>query len=430
MRSAVPDEIVVRPPASDEEKAAFFRLTAGHFIRGTPVDIAAADLRRYVYEAPHADPSWARGVFHGDTCLGGYLYEERFLRIGAARLGMGCVGVVIAHPEHRGQGIGKALMRDSFAYARGHGHVMLMLHGAPAYYQPFGYADVFDATEHDVRRADILAHPPSPYRVRTATTADAPATLDLYERHFGSHPGSFARSVDQETFLIRFAANLDPHDYVQRDGLPFSLTVVAVDGNNRVRGYLAAPWALLRAFGHEVAADDWPATLALLQHHARLLDSLAEPPEQLRWPLPPDSLMAELLADHFTVQSFRHARPMANWEASLVDPAVLIAGMVPEWNERWRQHRVPWSGTLALTIDDVTRALSISPDGVSLAASNQDITENVSLTGTVALPLLFGFRSLEWAATQEGQEIPETLLPVLEVLFPARTPWIAARDGS
>ena len=110
--------------------------------------------------------------------------------------------------------------------------------------------------------------------------------------------------------------------------------------DDRVRGYLAAPWALLRAFGNEVAADDWPATLALLQHHARLLDELAEPPEQLRWPLPPDSLTAELVADHFTVQSFRHSRPSANWEASLVDPAALIPGMVPEWNERWMRHRL------------------------------------------------------------------------------------------
>jgi hypothetical protein len=330
---------------------------------------------------------------------------------------------------HRGQGIGKALMWDSFDHARARGHTLLMLHGAPAYYQPFGYADVFDATEHDVRREDVLAHPPGPYHVRTATAADAANMLDLYERHFGPRPGSFARTVDQEAFLLRFSASLDPRVYRQRDGLPFSPTVVAVDAADRIRGYLAPPWALLRAFGNEVAADDWPATLALLHRHARLLDALPEPPEQLRWPLPPDSLMAELLTDHFAVQSFRHSRPSANWEASLVDPAALMAGLLPEWNDRWQRHRIGWTGQLSLTIDSVRQVLSFSDDGVSLGTASDDSSGSVSFTGTVALPLLFGFRSLEWATLQEQQQIPNHLHSVLEVLFPRLTPWIAARDG-
>jgi GNAT superfamily N-acetyltransferase len=425
-----PAAIVVRPPATDGEIATFFRLTAAQFIHGAPLDVAAADLQRYVYDAPAADPGGVRGVFHGDLCLGGYLIDERWLHIGTARLRAGCVGVVVAHPEHRGQGIGKALMRDSFDYARARGHTLLMLHGAPAYYQPFGYADVFDATEHDVRRVDVLTHPSSAYQVRTATATDAAAVLDLYDRHFGPHPGSFVHTVDQEAFLLRFSASLDPHAYQQRDGLPFAPTVIAVDVDDRPRGYLAAPWALLRAFGSEIAADDWPATLALLQHHARLLDKLDEPPEQVRWPLPPDSLAAELLGDHFTVQSLRHSRPSANWEASLVDPAALISGMVPAWKERWLLHRVAWSGRLALTIDGVTQVLSISSAGVFLDPVHEEVEEGVSFTGTVALPLLFGFRSLEWAVSQKGQQVPQHLLPVLDVLFPPLTPWIAARDGS
>ena len=84
-----PTAIIVRPPATDDETAAFFDLTAAQFIRGTPLSVAATDLRRYVYEAPRADPGNVRGAFLGHTCLGGYLYEERLLRIGAARLRVG-----------------------------------------------------------------------------------------------------------------------------------------------------------------------------------------------------------------------------------------------------------------------------------------------------------------------------------------------------
>ena len=146
-------------------------------------------------------------------------------------------------------------------------------------------------------------------------------------------------------------------------------------------------------------------------HHARILDALHEPPEQVRWPLPPDSVAAELLADHFTVQSFRHSRPSSNWEASLVDPAALIPGMVPAWKERWLRHRAAWSGDLALSIDGVTQASSISSAGVSLAPRMSGWQEGVSFTGTVALPLLFGFRSLDWAVSQWGTGIPTICAP-------------------
>ncbi|MGH2614569.1 MAG: GNAT family N-acetyltransferase [Thermomicrobiales bacterium] len=424
-----PPEVVVRPPATDGEIAAFFQLASTTFIRDAPPATAAADFRRFVHDAPGADPAAVRGAFHGDTYLGGYLIEERWLHIGPARLRTGCVGVVVVHPEHRGQGIGKALMRDAFAHAQARGQALLLLHGLADFYTPFGFADVFDATEHAVQRADILTSAASPYRVRPATVNDAPALLDLYDRHYGPHPGSFARTVAQETFLLRFSASLDGDAYRQRDGLPFEPPIVAVDGDDRSRGYLIAPWGPLRAFGSEVAADDWPATLALLQHHARLFDEFNVPVNEVRWPLPPDSLTASLLADNFLVECSATSRPWANWEGCLVDRLALMRGMLPAWTERWLRHASPWSGKLVLIIDGVCGVVDLSPDGVTFAQEGEETDYAVSLTGRVIVPLLFGFRSVAWAAIQDGQRIPPALLPVLEILFPPVTPWIAPTDG-
>jgi hypothetical protein len=56
-------------------------------------------------------------------------------------------------------------------------------------------------------------------------------------------------------------------------------------------------------------------------------------------------------------------------------------------------------------------------------------TPLIALTSRVLLPLLFGFRSVAWAAVQEGQRIPAELVPLLEALFPPLTPWIAPTDG-
>jgi predicted N-acetyltransferase YhbS len=420
---------VIRPAATGGERAAFFRLAAEQFIRDTPPEIAAADFQRYVREALRADATAMRGAFRGGDYLGGYLIEERWLRIGAARVRAGCIGVVVIDRAYRGQGIGKALMRGSFAYARERGMALLLLHGLAGFYRPFSYADVFDPTEHSVRQRDVLDAAPSPYRVRPATAADAAALLDLYDRHYGPHPGSFARGLEQQDLLLCFAASLDRGVYRQREGTAFLPPVVAVDGEGQVRGYRVEPWGPLRAFGSEVAADDWPATLALLQHHARQLGELAEPPEMVRWPLPPDALAAALIADHFIVERTSLSRPSANWEAAVVDPVALLRAMVPAWEERWRLQATNLPGALAFTLDGVTCQLDLSPGGVTLGAPRGDEAITVAFTGATFLPLIFGFRGVAWAAAQKGQALPPEALPLLEVLFPPLMPWIAPSDG-
>src|SRR5262249_53897299 len=154
---------------------------------------------------------------------------------------------------------------------------------------------------HCLRLEDIPTEA-SGYRVRQVTADDAPAMLALYDRHLGPHPGSFVRSLAQQAFQLDFMATLEGGPYLAREGTAFAPPVVGVDQSGQGRGYLVLPWGPLRAFGYEVAADDWPATLALLQYDARRLGTLPEAPAETRWPLPPDSLAAMVLADHLTVR--------------------------------------------------------------------------------------------------------------------------------
>ena len=103
--------------------------------------------------------------------------------------------------------------------------------------------------------------------------------------------------------------------------------------------------------------------------------------------------------------------------------------MIPAWNERWRRHARDWCGTLVLTVDGITVPLRLSATGVALGDGPHSTTHALSLTGRAFLPLLFGFRSVAWAAIQDDQHIPADLMPILEILFPPLTPWIAPTDG-
>lgn len=425
----LPSAVTIRPPEGPAETEAFFRLAAATFVRGVPVDVAAADWCRFVKGAPEHHPGHIRGAFWDNTYVGGYLIEERRLRFGSARLRVGCIGAVVTHADYRRQGIGSALMQDALAYARARGHALLLLNGAAHFYDPFGYVDVFDATEHTLSRAQVLAQPPSPYRIRPATPKDAPAMLALYRRHYGPYSGSVERTLEQQEHHLRFALSVQPQAYRTREGLSYTVPALALDPHDQSRGYLAFPWGPLGAFGCEAAADDWPAALALLQYHARLLEGLPDPPDDLQWPLPPDCATFYHLSDHLPVRSQAYHRPHAGWMASPIDVPALVRSSLPAWQDRWQRGAPDWSGTLALTAGEATFVLQSEPTGIRLLDCAAGAAHAINLSPQVFVQLLFGYRPASWAAGQAGQQVPQDLVPLLTALFPPGCAWIAPTDG-
>jgi len=422
-------EITVRAIDAPDEYEAFFRLAAGTFARGLPLDAAAADWHRWVVESPSFQPGAVRGAFEGTTLVGGYLVDERLLRIGPARVRSGWIGGVVTHPDHRRRGIGSALMRDALACASARGQAVLLLNGARHFYDPFGYIDIFDATVHRVERAAILAQPPSPYSVRPATPADAPALLSLYERHYGPYSGSVARTPDEQAHALRFAASVGQGVYRTAEGLPYGPPLLAVGPDGGARGYLAFPWGPLSAFGCEAAADNWPVALALLQHHARQCERLESPPDELEWPLPPDSIAAQALADHLPLRSLSRPLPHAGWMASPVDLLLLVDALRTVWQERRRQGTLNRSDVLDLTIDDITWTIDLELSGEGRAEVRTEAMRAPGLSASQFVQLLFGYRSGGWLAAQPGWQGSSEDAALLDALFPSGRPWIAPTDG-
>jgi GNAT superfamily N-acetyltransferase len=425
----MPIDLTVRPIDGAAEYDTFFDMAARTFIRDVPFDPAAADWRRFSTEHPGFHAEGLRAAFRGNTYVGGYIIEERWLNVGAARMRAGVIGGVVTHPDHRRQGIGGAMMWDAMAHAGRRGMRVLLLNGAAHFYDPFGYIDVFDRTDHSMARADILARPPSPYTVRMATGDDAQALLALYQRHYGPYSGSFARTLDEQAFVARFMATVDQSLYARPMNLPCAMPAIAVDPAGEPRGYLAVPWGPLRSFGCEAAADDWPAALALLQHHSSLLDALPEPPDHLRWPLPPDASALHAITDNLAVYSETRRRPHAGWMASIVDLPALVGSLLPAWRDRLRRSAATWSGRLALAVEEDVLPLAIDSGEIQLLDHPPENVITARVSRQVLTQLLFGYRPITWAAGQPDQRIAPELLGILDVLFPAGNPWIAPTDG-
>jgi predicted N-acetyltransferase YhbS len=428
---AAPLPVAVRALETDAEIAAFTRLATAQFFkdRSPSLEATAARWRRCFEDAPHYLPEQWRGAFLDGRLVGGYVVEERTLRLGPARLRCGCIGAVVADPDHRGRGVGRAMMRDSVAYAVARRQALLFLYGAPGYYPQFGYADVADVTEHDVdleRIAALEGASPAGYRTRPATPADAPALLELYRRHHGAYRGAFERTLEDERYLLR-------HRLLERPPL------VAVDGDDTPRGYLMfayGPWWRDLAQAHEVAAGDWPATLALLRAHAALLAALPAPPPALRWQAPPDSAVVQHLGDHLPLVSRTSVRPGEGWEARLVHLEALFESCVPHWTDalaalRRREGSGPYAVQIAVAAADGGPPEATATVGASAGAPAGAGPPPVAvrLSPRLLAPLLFGYRPAAWAAAHPEASVPAAALPLLDALFPSGTPWVPGTDA-
>jgi predicted N-acetyltransferase YhbS len=443
------DEILeVRDTRTASEEEVLYRTTARVFDKSedeAALGAAATRWRAIVEEGRACYPVHLRAAFHGEQYVGSDVIYERQFRLGThgeAALRTACIGVVLSDPDHRMKGVGRALMQDAVRFARDRECALLLLAGIPNFYHRFGYVDVLDRTNHAMERARIaeLSELPEPVNgritARWATEADTPALLELYERHYGAHPGGFVRSPEEQIRRLRLAGTAPEY-------------VLAVEGGGRVGGYLKFRGAN-RLQVQEAAADTWPAARALLHYQMRLLEDVPDPasatdaPVTITWPLPPGSLTYNVLAEHLPLVSESRSRPRAGWMARPAYLPALFQSLGPALESRWRRAALTWSGRLVLqvTADPATDqpagtgVLDFSPGHVRITSAGTDVPRpeaggqmTVRLTPGAFTQLLFGFRPIWWIATQPGNVIPDAVRVVLETLFPSEPCWIANSDG-
>ncbi len=422
-RQRMPSDFQVRSLKTPAEMGAFFRLNAEVFRPDEDPDLVTGKRQRFLMDDPDFHRHQLRGAFLGDTYVGGYALLERTMCLGPARLRTGCINGVVTHPDYRHQGIAAALMYDAIRITKSQQYALLFLHGLAHFYQQFGYIDVLEDTPRHVLVRKQLPEPISEaYTVRAATLEDAPALLTCYQRHYSPYLGSFAplrTHQRQEHLLFNWFEVTD-------DARP----LVALSAEQELHGYLLLSRRRRSLYAYEVAADTWPATLALLHAHTHLLDAESEPPQELDWPIPPTDPTFYFLAEHLAVRSQLLSFPNGGWMARPAHLPTLLQSLLPLWQEYWqgRSRLVDWIGTLGLTIDDHTSFLEVTPVNIHRIDRPSSSSHQITLSSNVFTQLIFGFRPLSWALLQPGQQLPTELIPMLTILFPLSQAWVAGSD--
>ncbi len=417
-------DLIVRPLQSAEEYNIYYRLADSAFA-SEPSEEAAQRRQRSARESPDFRAEGFRGVFRSGELLGGYTLYDRVLRMGAARLSVGCIGAVVTAPEARKQGAARALMQDALAFARHDGQALLLLDGIPNFYFRFGYTDMFDVTTVEIDRSALLAQPTGAYQVRPTISEDASALLALYQRHFESYTGSFERSL--ETQVYRLLHQRQPW-------------MVALSPQGAIAGYLLHGKDEDLVRGYEIAAENWEALLALLNYHAHLFED-ATAPTSLRYFLPPEDTMTHWLIDtlqvpdtsqwgspvnEWGVRGLSYHHRFTGWMGCLINFPLLLTSLLPEFQVRWQRSLAHWTGEISLTVEGQTRIIRFDGTEVQLAETSLSALDRVELTPQALVQLVFGYRPL--AELTDISHLTADLRSALTILFPVGHTWFPYSD--
>ncbi|GCE29019.1 hypothetical protein KDA_45030 [Dictyobacter alpinus] len=421
--------IIVRPLTTLEEVVQLF-LWADQAFSQQPDPVRAQNRGQTAFTKPNVLSRQLRGAFRDNKQLGSYALYSWTLRMGAARIPTACIGMVVVDPEARKQGIASTLMHDAIQLASEQGESLLLLDGIPDFYYRYGYTDVFDVTRYDINRAAILALAGSSHTVRPATPEDAPALRGLYERRLGGYTASFERSQEKQENLLsdRFRANT---------------VLLALSPEQAVEGYLmvSQPPDLTQAL--ELAADNWPAQVALMQAHVQLTNG-PEAPATHTYYLPPTSAELYRIIDHLEVpdtsnwenpaeewgvraSQFHHRH--AGWLARFTRLPLLFNAMLPELEARWQRSLAHWSGELQFIIENERVTLAINGATLELVETAGPTALTFQCSPQSFTQLIFGYRPASWLLAQQPQTLPAEALAILTQLFPTEHTWISFTDS-
>ncbi len=427
--------LIIRPPLSPDELVEHIKgyvEVAQSFSPDPLPEDAANRLLLKLTTLPGYRQEQVRCAYLNGKQLGGYRIYERLLRVGSARLIIGCIGGVYTRAEFRNQGVATALMHDAIEYAQAHKYSLLLLDGIPNFYHRYGYCDVYDLSTQEINRRAILALPESSYTVRLFTPDDATSLHDLYTRHFSSYIGSFERSIEQQ---LHWMQHIEPEKLL-----------LAVDPAAQVQGYLCLAAAQVRGSFFlsgtqvwELVVDDWPATVALLQYHVRQMKSQ----EDHRYSVPPMSPVVHWLTENLEAvdisildnppffwvvreQVFRQRN--TGWMARLVELSVLTQAMLPEWQARWHRSLAHWSGDISLIVANEAFTLRIAGTHLQLLDVPDLTASALSLTPQTFMQVVFGYFPIARVFQHSTHPLSDDLTRVLTILFPTGQTWIPTSD--
>ncbi|MBN2392788.1 MAG: GNAT family N-acetyltransferase [Anaerolineae bacterium] len=368
----------------------------------------------------HKRELWIDGV---EEAVSRLLVIEYAMRIGTAVVRMAGIGDVHTHWQHRRKGYMRHLYEDSVRYMIAEGYDISMLFGIENFYTKFGYAAGLAAFECKVKTRDAEVAAASntaakaaakSYVTRSIGEADMPAVLELYNANNATRVCSVVRTLEDFSKFEKGTWYGTPPD-----------TQLWEDANGKLLAYAAWDHYDKAMKVAEVEARNdaiFPTILSFFA--AQAVDKRCEDVQLF---IPPDHPFAEYVQRFGAEWKLVYPR-YGSGMLRLLNPLPFFEKIVPELERRLAlSHSTDYAGALTLQTDLETVALVINRGNVAVTSQAQEGLR-LELSQDKLTQLAIGYRSARDVLNDPQVTAHGDVLPLLDILFPKRTPYIWVAD--
>ena len=349
--------------------------------------------------------------------------SEREMRIGAAVVKLGGVGLVGTLERYRRNGYSSAVLREAVEYMAGEGYDLgLLFTSIQPFYARLGWAP-FPQTAFELELGPRKQFGSTPWNVREFQEKDLPRVIEIYGEHNRARTGTIVRKPRQWSDGYGRQTGMPPTLVAERDGVIGAYANVGLGegGGNVGDAFLSTYYPNVRELGCSVGSED-----ALVDLSRTILERAHDAGLQaVTGRLPRHDPMALLLGRESGMPlSFSiHERSMYR----VVSLPSLLAKIAPELQRRLqRSGLTSGSGSYLLVVDSQTCALTVDRGSVYVEGVG---TTRLELDSYRFLKMLLGdstFSELAEYSRVLGLNVSPSDAALLDALFPktGHTHWI------
>lgn len=341
-------------------------------------------------------------VMVDDAVASSVIVVDRTIRIGNVPLRMGGIGDVSTRRAHRQQGYARLMLEDSVAFMKEAGYHFSALFGIPNFYPKFGYTPGLPGVDSSMatRDAEFIT---ARYPIRAMQPSDRQRVAEIYEQMNANRTFSCVRNpATWQGFRIGAGWN----DRID------AFVVLKGDDIIGYASYDLDPWRC--AFG-EVGYSTPDAWSTILAEAARQAGEKRV--EKLTIHAPADDPLVHYARRYGCSTSLSYARN-AHGMVRLIDQTDALRQVQHLLKQRLEASCQSWRGTLIFSTD-------ISTDAVELGAGP---TVTIKLPQSLLSQWLVGYCEVSASLFECDVQVPETVLPALQAIFPMGYPYIYASD--
>jgi predicted acetyltransferase len=385
------------------------------YVRGSYFDLYRTRMD-YQTKDPYYKPEHSRIVRVDGRIVSHVSIVEKRMRIGRAVVKVAGIGDVYTLPDHRKKNFSRLLMQDAIKYMKAHRYPLTMLYGIPNFYHKFGYIEAiveyatFVPTTATVDVKPVL-------NVRPYEPSDAPRANELYN----------ATYANKTCAMVREPA----HWYKMGDP---KTAVVVTDNTGETCGYAlfkqpyGAPFYVI-----EVAAPSPDIEQIIMATFVQKARESVIPEIEFR--VAPDHPFWGYL-QNFGPRNISRVYKEGQGQGMLgiTDLLELFENLCPEFDERIARSRFFADTTgfnIATDIGEIP--LHVEQGKVRVEEHKEDRLPTLHVPQNWLVRSVIGYwdvARLDCRLRAQGQSrgIPETLEPLLEVLFPPDFPYTCEAD--